>query len=757
MKRKIIFRSLALMALAFFLFALTALAEPTSDPTTEPTAEPTIAPTPAPVDAIAASISNIIYTLAPGESFTLSVARFYPSNMDEPLLWKTSRSDITEIIGTDSRDITVKALKNGSATISLMGARSLKVLAKCQVKVRTVKISSMAISPKTLTIAPGRNSELSIGGKPSSATYKTVRWVSSNPELLSFSSAGAVGTIEVNRGERVTVYARAESLTKVTLSATAVSATGLDLKTAYGSVTVRNLSVTKVTLPKAKTIYLEDPNTATWKLTASLTPSLVGEELWDAVTYTSSKEDVAAIDPSTGVLTPMKTGTTYVTASVDGKTSNRCKVTVASKAIKSLSISTPDSKAVVLDPNGTAQLTAIANPSYASNRNAEWNSDKSEVAEVDPNTGLVTAKAGGVATITCSSLANPRVKASIKVHVRTDSDDTVMRTVTISAAGDAVLGGDPRTKGARNPRSDSEFAAAIWKNGGDGKVFTNVAPYFAGPNNIATLNLEGTLTTKRNYSGSKPFVFRGKPEYAKTMLQDNGIDTVCIANNHTYDVGKEGYDGTIRALKGKVGYYGNGITNTIRSLNGLRVSFLGFVAKETSASSVIRQVKAAAKRSDMVVAAFHWTGVSEFRYAAPNSRQKSLARAAINAGADLVLGHHTHRLNGIERYKGKYIVYDLGNFVTIARNPLNEFLPNNPQGRYDYDSMIYQQEFNIWADGFVEAGKITIIPCAITSDYMNLTNNCQPTPYVNPSDKQRVLDTVKKNSTSGIEINVPGL
>ena len=192
--------------------------------------------------------------------------------MDEPLQWQTSNEGVASIDVKDgSLETTVTALKSGRATISLIGASSKNVLAKCQVTVRTVKITSMAISPKTLVLAPGRSSALSVSIKPSSATFKTVRWVSSDPEVLSFSGAGAMGAMEVYRGESVTVYARAEG--KVTVSATAISANGAILKTTYRTVTVKTLSVTKVTLPKAKALYLEDPNTAAWQLTATASPA----------------------------------------------------------------------------------------------------------------------------------------------------------------------------------------------------------------------------------------------------------------------------------------------------------------------------------------------------------------------------------------------------------------------------------------------------------------------------------------------------
>jgi poly-gamma-glutamate synthesis protein (capsule biosynthesis protein) len=380
-----------------------------------------------------------------------------------------------------------------------------------------------------------------------------------------------------------------------------------------------------------------------------------------------------------------------------------------------------------------------------------WSSDNALIASVDENTGVVTGGSGGVAHITATSQANPSIKTSITVHVRGGS----MRTVTITAAGDAVLGGDPRSQagGAQNPHSDLEFASAILKQGdygaaGDGTVFTRVASYFAGENNIATCNLECTLTNAKSY-GDKSFVFRGKPEYAASMLKAHGIDAVCIANNHSYDVGSAGYSQTKSALKSAgVQGYGNGTVGNVTTGNGLKVGFLAFVAKDLSIGSMGAQIRSASKKFDMVVVAFHWTDTPEFRYAKPSTHQKSLAHAAINAGADLVVGHHTHRLNGIERYKGRFIVYDLGNFVTIARNKLNVFSSANPQGKYDYDSLIYQQKFNIWSDGFVEAAGITLVPCAITSAPVQQINTCQPMPYSDASDIQRVFDRIEAQSPS---------
>jgi poly-gamma-glutamate synthesis protein (capsule biosynthesis protein) len=260
----------------------------------------------------------------------------------------------------------------------------------------------------------------------------------------------------------------------------------------------------------------------------------------------------------------------------------------------------------------------------------------------------------------------------------------VYDTVTVTSAGDAVLGGDQRSgKAVQNPKSYQAFRAMVTSLGGDAMVFDKVKAYFEGDTNFSTLNLEGTLTLKDTRDKKKPFVFQGDPNYARTMLKVAGIDAVNLANNHTYDVGKDGYNGTIRALSKpdiRIQYYGNGTTAYVTK-SGVKVAFLGYVSKGVYMSKMRSEIRAAAKKADVVVVHFHWTDVAEFKYAKPTSRQQYLARYAINNGADLVTGEHTHRVSGIERYRGRYIVYDLGNFVTMASNPVNQFGPTTSTAR----------------------------------------------------------------------------
>ena len=112
----------------------------------------------------------------------------------------------------------------------------------------------------------------------------------------------------------------------------------------------------------------------------------------------------------------------------------------------------------------------------------------------------------------------------------------------------------------------------------------------------------------------------------------------------------------------------------------------------------------------ITIVIFHWGNEKE---EVPDSNQMTLGRLAIDEGADLVCGHHPHVLQGIEEYKGKNIVYSLGNFCFGGNS-----YPS------DMDTMIFQQTFTVDKNG-VKADNVTnVIPCSISSEYDY--NNYQP-------------------------------
>lgn len=207
---------------------------------------------------------------------------------------------------------------------------------------------------------------------------------------------------------------------------------------------------------------------------------------------------------------------------------------------------------------------------------------------------------------------------------------------------------------------------------------------------ITFANLETSITPGRPIRSGE-FTFRAEPTVAKAMF-DAGIDIVSLANNHTPNFGTKGLEDTFRYLN-EAGILHTGAgKNTdaahrpaIITKNGITFAFLAFndndvvpasyEATATRAGTAFMRIEpmktavaSANKQADIVVVSMH----SGIEYAAQaNQRQKTFAHAAIDAGADVVIGHHPHVVQPVERYKEKYIFYSLGNFIFDQRHSLD--------------------------------------------------------------------------------------
>ena len=204
---------------------------------------------------------------------------------------------------------------------------------------------------------------------------------------------------------------------------------------------------------------------------------------------------------------------------------------------------------------------------------------------------------------------------------------------------------------------------------------------------VAIVNLEMAIT-ERGEPYDKEFVFRA-PGSAALTLDGAGIDVVSLANNHILDFGSEGLEDTISVLD-EVGILrpGAGANNAEayapRVLvldNDIRVAFVsasavipgGFAAgaerpgvadAKWSIPRVLAAVRAAASGNDVVVVSVHW-GVE--RATCPSEDQRDLAQQLVEAGANLILGHHPHVLQPIETFDRTVIAYSLGNFAWHPR------------------------------------------------------------------------------------------
>ncbi len=197
------------------------------------------------------------------------------------------------------------------------------------------------------------------------------------------------------------------------------------------------------------------------------------------------------------------------------------------------------------------------------------------------------------------------------------------------------------------------------------------------PVDIFMVNLENPVTTAPK-KVEKEFNFKMKPVHLST-LRRGGINIVNCANNHIHDYGTAGILETMENIDSadiaRIGI-GKDInearTPKIFTIKGKRIGFLGysgwsFPAGKNKAGVAYRSVdvvtedvKKLKPTVDLVVVNFHW---GEELAELPNASQIILAHKVIEAGADLIIGHHPHVLQGIEVYKGKTIAYSLGNFV----------------------------------------------------------------------------------------------
>ena len=279
-------------------------------------------------------------------------------------------------------------------------------------------------------------------------------------------------------------------------------------------------------------------------------------------------------------------------------------------------------------------------------------------------------------------------------------------SLTISVVGDCTLGTDETFD------YDTSLNAYYDSNGKD-YFFQNVKSIFSA-DDLTIANFEGTLTDSDTRE-DKTFAFKAPAEYAQ-ILTSGSIEAVNTANNHSHDYGDQSYTDTLTALDNEgITHFGYDDT-AVMDIKGVKVGLVGIyelndhLGREQQLKDNIAKVKA--DGAELVIVIFHWGNETE---TVPDTNQMTLGRLAIDEGADLVCGHHPHVLQGIETYKGKNIVYSLGNFC---------FGGNSSPS--DMDTMIFQQTFTITPNG-VQADNVTnIIPCSISS--ADGYNNYQPTP-----------------------------
>ena len=320
---------------------------------------------------------------------------------------------------------------------------------------------------------------------------------------------------------------------------------------------------------------------------------------------------------------------------------------------------------------------------------------------------------------------------------RLQDDGSVI--VTISATGDVTIGGDTRKSGK------SVFDKQLEKEpSGLSFPLENVRAIFE-CDDMTLVNFEGTLTTAKSAT-KNTYSFAAPPEYVQ-VLTSGDVEAVSLENNHVMDHGKAGYEDTCQTLAGAGILYSGHLGSCIYTTDtGVSIGMLSYQTFNGNYTNIYNSIESDIKAlrdagCPIVIVSYHWGEEKDY---VPNERQVPLGRATIDAGADLVIGHHSHRMNPIEEYKGKYICYSLGNF-SFAGNTRPD----------DMDTFIFQQRFRVTADGAAQNEGFRIIPCSISSQ--ENVNDFKPTPKEGDAvDKvvQRLLglnrDFEKKFKSTGV-------
>ena len=309
-----------------------------------------------------------------------------------------------------------------------------------------------------------------------------------------------------------------------------------------------------------------------------------------------------------------------------------------------------------------------------------------------------------------------------------EADGSIL--ITITGTGDFTVGGDSR-------KSSNIWDKELDRHDGDFQfALKNIRDVLA-QDDLTIVNFEGTLTESTYVPSSKrnnEFLFSAPPEYV-AMLTENSIEAVSLENNHVLDHGEDVYTetqthlsnaGVIWSGDGEIGVY---------EVKGIQIAMLSYLCIDRYDQlwdKVPAEIMAAKELYPIVIVNFHWGNELDY---APTKNQIKMGRLAVDAGADLVLGHHSHRIQPIEQYKGVYICYSLGNFC---------FAGNSKPS--DMTSYLFQTRFRIKEDenareisneGFI------IIPIRISS--RTDRNDFIPTVLTKESTIDAILSTLKEH------------
>lgn len=561
------------------------------------------------------------------EEFTLKATVEPEAASDKTVTWDSDNKSVASVDANGK----VKALKPGTATITVMTKNNKTATCKVTVNAKVVLPTSVALDETQMTVTAGEKFTLVATVKPDNANDKSVTWTSNKTSVV---------TVDANTGEATAVAAG-----KATITATTVN--GL---TATCEVTVNAAPVmpTGVTLNATeKVLTVGDIFT----LIATVKPDNADSK---AVTWTSSKPEVATVED--GKVTAVSPGQTDITAeTVNGKTAT-CKVTVNAVVVEPSSVTLNETK-LDLTTGQSFELKETVLPENANDKTVTWDSKDKSVAVVDQN-GKVTAVAAGTTVITVKTNTGGHT-AACEVTV---TDPIVEPTsITLNQTNVTLIMGQSYTLIATVLPADADDKTVAWTSS-DTKVATvdangKITAITAGTTDITAKTANGK-TAVCKVTVNAAVVQAGSVSLSASSLKMKTGDTSCLTATvlpaDTTDktitwkssdaaVASVASDGTVTALKRGTA------TITATTVNGKTASCTVAI---TLAAPVVKVANTTTSSVKLT-----WTKVSgASKYVVYRSTKKSGKYKKV--GATKSTSYTNKKLTANKKYYYKVLSYD---------------------------------------------------------------------------------------------------
>ena len=299
-------------------------------------------------------------------------------------------------------------------------------------------------------------------------------------------------------------------------------------------------------------------------------------------------------------------------------------------------------------------------------------------------------------------------------------------TVRITFLGDCTLGGEEKSRNLYRG-----FVKTVERNG-YAWPFRNLIA-LTGQDDLTVANLEGVLSDRELNKVSKEFNFRGPTVYTE-ILKEGSVECVTLANNHSHDYDRAGYEDTVRALENAgVAYFGTDSMAVWRNEDGLMIGFLGVSGSLSGSRARAYEEQAQLLKSmgcAAVITVMH-TG-TEYE-SEPDGYQRQVVNRALSCGTDLIIGHHPHVVQGYEVRDGVPVVYSLGNCVFGGNT--------NPR---DHDALAVQADLS-FEDGELTGITLHFYPVSVSGE--EHYNDYSPV-LLSGKDAERVLQ--KMETSTGV-------